>query len=936
MRLWNVLVLMMIVGACAQAQQMQRLAPDTTLRIGQLNNGLTYYIQQHHEPQQRAELRLVVKAGSLQEEADQLGVAHFVEHMAFNGTTHFARNELIDFIEQSGSRFGADLNASTSFAETIYKLQVQTDSLALLEKGLLVLEDWASGLTFDSLEVEKERGIVISEWRSRLSSNQRIEQERLAVLLQGSRYADRFPIGSPELIDTVARQRLVDYYQGWYRPEMMAVVAVGDFEVEWMENQIRDRFGKLPASSSPIQAGEYQLSTAPRRSFRTATDREAPYTRWSITYQLSPAPIIQTEEDLYQSLLYRLYNAMLNARLAELKEKTVPPFTFAYSGFGQLPGKYRSYELNGFTTIDNLEASLAVVIEETQRVRLHGFTPNELKQQKTEILESYRRYVREYDKVSSAQRANIYLESFLNSTYPKDLNPLVETLTRALDRIELREVEALSELWLQAEVATHFLSSSDQHRAALPDQDQWFNWVDSLFALQVPAYQAAETGTELLTLETKAGEATLIDYDSILQLSTYELSNGVRLFLKPTEFKNDEILVRAISPGGMSLYPDEDWPSARHSIPIQSESGLGEFSASALDRVLAGKQVRLGASMTEYTEGLGGSSTRADLETLFQLIQLQFTAPRFDSIILENYRIKRKEIMERIDQDPRSEFGRMVIDRKYDFHPRRPNLSAAEFENIKLERAIHIYQERFANAADFDFVFVGNFSTDSLLALAKQYLATLPASEEQETWKDSGLRLFPGTIDTLVIKGQTPKAEVMLDWHSPFDYQDQVERYHFTALRRLLDIRLREQLREELGGVYGVRLSARFRARPDTFAFVSVRFNCEPDQVDTLISRIHQEMNAIAAGEIDPDNLSKIQNGQLKAYEEALRTNNFWLGQLVNRLDTGRPFTGLYPGKYEALVEQLDSKILAEQARRYILAGYHFQFVLLPDKTTQE
>jgi zinc protease len=276
----------------------------------------------------------------------------------------------------------------------------------------------------------------------------------------------------------------------------------------------------------------------------------------------------------------------------------------------------------------------------------------------------------------------------------------------------------------------------------------------------------------------------------------------------------------------------------------------------------------------------------------------------------------------------------MVIDRKYDFHPRRPNLNAAEFEHLELERAETIYRERFANAADFDFVFVGNFSIDSLLDLAKQYIATLPASEVREKWKDSGLRLHPGPIDTLVIKGQTPKAEVMLEWHSPFDYQDQMERYHFTALRRLLDIRLREELREELSGVYGVRLNASFRARPDTFAFVSVRFNCEPAQVDTLLSRIHEEMQAVAAGQIDADNLRKIQNGQLKAYEEALRTNNFWLGQLANRLDMGRPFSGLYPGKYEALVAQLDPNIIAEQAQRYILGGYYFQFILLPEDTS--
>ncbi|WP_367389886.1 M16 family metallopeptidase [Lewinella sp. LCG006] len=923
-------VLSVLYGQNATDNWQHVLPVDTTIQQGVLANGLNYFIRPNNEPRQRAELRLIIKAGSLQEEEDQLGVAHFVEHMAFNGTAKFAQNTLIDFIERNGSRFGADLNAYTSFAETVYQLQVQTDSLALVDTALQVLAEWSNKVTFDPEEVDKERGVIISEWRSSLSSSQRLQMQAYQTLLAGSRYAQRLPIGSPELIDTVPAQRLIDFYQRWYQPENMAIVVVGDVNAAWVEKKIEAYFSTL-SNQNFQKATPYPLNTTPTRRYLLATDEEAAFTRWEITFQLEPQKNDLSLGTLNYQLQRSLFGSLLNKRLAKLKETAIPPFTFAYSGFAALPGNYHSYRLSALGTADKTEEALRTVMEETRRVIIHGFSEQELAIEKKAILEQYEQMVKELDKRSSSSIASGIKNAFLEGISMVDLNALPAVVADCLDNISSVALQELAEKALAAEVQNIIITTNSELAPTLPDSAAFYQLLDKLLVIEPDALE--ETGTQgpLFAASLPSQNAQALDRDTTLQISSFELSNGVKIFLKPTDFKNDEIRFMGFSPGGIDLYEDEDYPSARHALSILDQSGLDTFRESELLQLLSDRRVSVNPYVGSLEEGISGSSNQEDIETMFQLIYLYFTRPRFDSLALAAYQKRQIDIYDRLDEDPRTAFGRMVIDKKYDYHLRRPSFSIDEFAAIDLSRAESIYRERFANAADFCFVFVGNFAPDSLLDLATRYLGNLPANkQDSEQWQDRGLRLSNTPIDTTVIAGQTPKAEVILEWHGEFPYEDRETRLHFSALRELLSFRLREKLREEMGGVYGVRVNMRMQPIPDALHHTSIRFNAAPEEVDSLIAKVYEEINALAAGDIRLGDLEKIKASRAKSYEEAIRSNGFWLGQIAQCIRMKYDFERLYPDYYQQQLDLLDAGKFGAIAQQYLLGATHFKFVLLP------
>ncbi|MEL6655785.1 MAG: insulinase family protein [Bacteroidota bacterium] len=909
----------------------QYLPLDTTVHQEVLPNGLRIFLQHHDEPRDRVALRLLVKAGSLQEENDQLGVAHFVEHMAFNGTAHFAKNTLVDFIERSGSRFGADLNASTSFSQTIYKLQVRSDSISLVDSALQIMADWAGAVSFDPEEVDKERGIIRSEWRSSLSSNQRLQLQTYEALLQGSRYLQRYPIGDPVLIDTVAQERLVAFYERWYQPANMALVVVGQVDMEWVRERVQELFTPLKNKSDFEPAKDYELTTAPRRSFQVASDEEAPFTRCEIVWQHKK----ETSGNTYKAVKHRYVQSIaeriLNKRLAALKEDRLLPYTFGYSGFSGLPGNYETYRINAMCKPEEIFSAFSLLLQETKRAAIYGFTEAEIEEEKTSILERARQSVKELDKLPSSSRAGRIANAFLRARPLIDLQQTAITSERCLAAIEAQELQVAIQNGIQSNIQTAILSTNTSELTGLPDSLQLYTALDSILTLPVEAPKKKEVTGPLLVLPASTSNYSLVAVDTVLDISTYQLSNGVKVYLKPTDFNNDQIQFRAFSEGGIDLYANEDFPSARHGLGILNESGLDTFRESELLRILSGKQARLSPYMSTTEEGLSGASNQEDLETMLQLAYLYLTRPRFDSIVLATYLDRQQRIFERIDTDPRAAFGRMMIDQKYDYHPRRPNLSLAELDKIDLQRAEEIYRERFADIGDFQMIFVGNFVADSLLHLVDRYLGHLPTFGSEESWQDQGLRLRSHTIDTIVQLGQTPKAEINLTWHSNFNYADRNERLHHSVLREVLSIRLREVLREDMGGVYGVRVTGRYRAIPDSLQQFAISFNAEPAAYEELIEEIHSEIDRIAAGDIPDEIIPKIQANRLKSYEEALRRNSFWLGQIKQCLQLGLDWTLLYPGRYEERLTTINKTDLAVLAKKYLQEALLLKFVLLPE-----
>ena len=916
---------------CAQAFEEGELLPrDSSVTQFVLPNGLTVYLQEHDEPRERVALRLLVKAGSLQEQDDQLGVAHFVEHMAFNGTTNFAKNTLIDFIERSGSRFGADLNASTSFAETIYKLQVRSDSLAVVDTALQIMADWAFGVSFEPEEVDKERGIIRSEWRSSLSSNQRLQLQAYHLLLANSRYGVRLPIGDPVLIDTVPAQRLVDYYQRWYQPQNMALVVVGQVDMDWVKTRGQALFSNQKSKGFK-PAKKYRLSENSRQNFLIASDDEAPFTRWEITWQQAQDTLYNTYEAVRQNYIRSIAERILNKRLAALKEEQLLPYTFAYSGFSALPGNYGTYRMQAMCKPSEIVSSLALLVQETKKAATYGFTEQEIALEKVAIQEQADQGLRELDKFPSANRAARIGNTFLRNTIITDLRQNSAIAERCLANISASDLQAVVASALNSNIQTAIITTNTEEVAEMPDSTAFYHALDSLFALPVPTPEDDQELGALLAPPPHQGQYEWLATDTVLNIHTYQLSNGVKVYLKATDFRNDQIQFRAFSDGGQSLCSDEDYPSIRHGLGIMNESGLDTFRESELLQLLSGKQVRLSPYVSTYEEGLSGSSNQEDIETMLQLGYLYLTRPRFDSIVLATYLDRQYRIFERINTDPRSAFGRMMIDVKYDYHPRRPNITLAELEKIDLERAKTIYLERFANIGDFQLIFVGNLRPDSLMPLVEQYFGSLPVLDQEERWADRGLRLYPTPLDTLVRAGQTPKAEVSLTWHSAFNYGDRNERLHHSALRQALSIRLREILREDLGGVYGVQVNGNFRAIPDSLQQLVIRFNAEPDEYEGLIKQIEEEIKRIAQGELPDEVIPKIQATRIKSYQEALRKNSFWLGQIKQCLEQGYDWEVLYPGRYEERIATINKTDLALVAQKYLLDATLLRFVLLPE-----
>ncbi len=661
--------------AQAAAQALSEPMPlDPQITMGKFPNGMRYYIRNNKKPEKRAELRLVVKAGSILEDDDQQGLAHLVEHMAFNGTSHFPKNELVSFIESLGMRFGADVNAYTSFDETAYMLTVPTDKPETIDKGLLVLEDWAHNLSFDPVEIDKERGVVMEEWRLGRGAGARMRDKLFPVLLKGSRYADRLPIGKPEIIQNGKQERLKQFYADWYRPDLMAVVAVGDFDKAAIEKMITTHFASIPAAAKPRPRTYYDVPDHSGTAYAIATDKEANTTAVEIDTLLPGRE--QGSVGVYrQKTVDALFSGMLSARFSELAQKADAPFIGAGAFRGSFFARSKdSATLGALVKEDGIERGLDALLSEAERVARFGFTATELDRQKQSVLRSYERNALEKENRLSGSRADEYVRNFLENE-------------------------------------------------SLP---------------------TADDSAVLLESTPTPGTITKTTTKDAIGITEWELSNGVRVILKPTTFKEDEILFRAISPGGTSLASDKDYIPASSATQVINASGVGKFSAIDLRKFMTGKVASATPYISEVEEGLNGSSSRKDLETMFQLIYLRFTQPRADATAFAVQTAQTKTFLANQTAIPEFVFFNALNTTRYQNHLRRRLSTPATVDEWNLDKSLAFYKDRFADASDFTFVFVGSFEPATIKPLVERYLGSLPSIRRKESWKDVGVRCKPG------------------------------------------------------------------------------------------------------------------------------------------------------------------------------------------------
>jgi zinc protease len=905
------------------------LPVDSKVRIGTLPNGIRYYIRQNPKPEKRAELRLVVNAGSILENDNQLGQAHVVEHTAFNGTTHFARNDLIKYLESVGVRFGADLNASTSFDETVYILPVPTDTARIVEKAFTILEDWAHGQTFDSTEVMNERGVVREEWRGRKGAGDRMLQQWLPVAFRGSRYAQRLPIGTEQSIMAVTPSGLRAFYKEWYRPDLMAVIAVGDFNPVQIEAQIKKHFSGIPASPNAPKRPIYDVPDNAAPLVAIASDKEATSSSVVLIFKL-PVSISKTVGDYRRDLTEQLYMQMLNSRFAEITQKPDAPFLAAGASKSSFFARNtESFTLGASVKDGGVERGLEALLTEARRVDQFGFLQSELDRAKQDLLRGYDQAYAERDKTPSASFAGEYIRSYLESEAIPGIayeNMLAQTL---VPTITLADVNKLASSWITDKNRVIISQVPVKEGVPVPTESGLLAVFDRAAKAPIVAYTENLSSDALVDKVPAGGKIVSSSPISSIGAAEWKLSNGARVIVKPTDFKADEVLFGAYSRGGTSLAPDADIMSAQLASQVVALGGAGNFNRIDLEKKLSGKALGVSPSIGETTEGFNGHSSPKDLETLFQLIYLDFTSPRLDMTAFNAFRAQVGPFLANRGASPDAVFGDTMQVTMAQHSVRARPVTPAVFAEVNPEKAFAFYKDRFADASDFTFVFVGNADTTTLKPLVEKYLASLPSIGRKESWRDTGGAPPKGVVQREVRKGTEPKANTTIDFTGPCVYSPE-NRFALRALTTLVQMRLNETLREKLGETYSPNVSGGCSNEPRKEYEILISFGSSPENVEPLSKATFALIDSLKANLPSQADVDKVKEQILRTREVETRQNSYWLGNIIARDEAGEDLSGL-TSVYDEMVKRLTPAQLQQAAKQYFNTSNYARFVLLPE-----
>jgi len=910
-----------------QAPPTSRLPLDPAVITGRLANGIRYYVRKNTRPEKRAELRLVVNAGSVLEDDDQLGLAHFVEHMAFNGTRNFKKQALVDYIEAIGMRFGADLNASTGFDETIYQLQVPTDSAHLVRKGFQILEDWAHGIAFDTAEIRKERGVVIEEWRLGQGAGNRMQKKQFPVLFRGSRYRDRLPIGTQESLERFDPAALIRFYRDWYRPDLMAVVAVGDFEPRQIVQLIRSHFGRIPVRRSRRPRIEYSIPARDSTAVAIATDAEATSTTVG-AYYLRPGKVDPSRAAYRRSVVGELYASMLGQRLYELSQQPNPPFIGAGGGPGRLVRGTEAFSLGAAVADTGILRGLAAVLTEVERIDRHGFTGPELDRTKQDYLRGYEQAFAERDKTESGSLVEEYVQLFLTGEPSPGIAAEFAMVKELLPAITLTEVNQAAQEWLALKDRILLVNAPEKPGVRVPSSAELLALFDQVRASGVTAYQETVSAAPLIGASLVARPVVSETRDTTLGVTRWTLENGIRVIVKPTTFKADEVLFSGFSPGGNSLIPDSLFTAAVFATQLVSLGGLADFSLVELQKKLAGKAVFVSPFVGAYQEGIRGQASPQDLETMFQLTYLYFTAPRRDPQAFEAFKSNARAQLANRGANPATAFRDTLVATMSQHHPRSRPLVPAIVDSLDLDRSLAVYRDRFADASDFTFVLVGALTLEQTRPLVERYLANLPALRRAEQWRDIGLKPPAGVVEREVKRGIEPKSQTELVFSGPFPFSRE-ERFVLRSLADVLDIKLREQLREELSGTYGVSVTPAATRIPREEYTLSVSFGSAPDRVSQLLAAVFAQIDTLQRQGAAEKDLAKIRETTIRSRETSLRENDFWLGQLAAAEQNGDDPRNIVDPS--ALLPLLTPERIRQAALRYLDRKNYVRVTLIPE-----
>jgi zinc protease len=831
-------------------------------------------------------------------------------------------------MESIGMQFGPSLNAFTTFDDTTYVLKVPTDRKEVLEKAFLILEDWARNLTFDSTEINKERGVIVEEWRLNRGAGARMQDKLFPILLEGSRYATRSPIGTKASIESFSHDRLKQFYKDWYRPELMAVVAVGDFDPAAIERLIKERFGPILATKVPRLRPSYAVPDQPGTRYAIATDPEMPGATLTIFNKL-PIREQSTVLSYRERMLDHLYAAMMNARLGELSQKADPPFLGAGVNRGIFVRTKEAATLSGVVPPDKIGRALEALLTEQARVAQHGFTATEFEREKKDLLRVYEQAQSEKGKDDSEPLAEEYIRNFLLDESIPGIAWEYAMHQRFLPGITLLEVNALAREWTGDRNRVIVVSAPEKPGLTVPTEAQLAAIVAEVSAKKVPPYVDSAHAASLLTESPAPGSITRETTFAEVGVTEWELSNGVKVVLSPTTFKQDEVVFRATSPGGTSLARDEDYVAAMTASQVVSAGGVGAFDVVGLSKVLAGKVASVTPVIDDTFEGLVGGGSAKDVETILQLVYLYFTQPRADATAFGVMTGQLKTLLANRRATPEAVLEEAVQAALTQNHFRERPLSPELLGEMSLDKSIAFYKDRFADASDFTFVFAGSFDLEAMRPLVTRYLGALPSTRRRETWKDSGVRPPRGVVEKTVQKGIEPRSRARIIFSGPFTW-DPTERIALRVLGLVLEGQLGAALREDQSGTYGVKVTTLNQKDPVPQYVLSIDFTCAPERIEDLVRRAFLEISRLRMDGLSDAYVNDVRQAMMREYETSSKENRYVVEQISRSYQDGEDVRGILqtPARYK----QLSASMIQDAARTYLDTRNYIRVTLVPEK----
>lgn len=921
------LILLSLSATFAQSGLSTKVPLDPRVRTGTLANGLVYYIQQNPKPANKVELRLAVNAGSVLEDEDQLGLAHFTEHMAFNGTKNFEKNELVSYLQSIGVSFGGDLNAYTGFDETVYILPIPSDDPEKLRSGFQVLADWAGGVLMNEEDIDGERGIIVEEWRTGQGYSQRMRDQYLPILLHNSQYADRLPIGKMEIVENFEYETIRCFYRDWYRPNNMAIVAVGDKDPDKLEALIKEFFSELTNPANAPERIAFEVPEHEETFVAIVTDEEAPGIQLQLFYKHKALPTT-TAQDYKNFLLRTIYSGMLSQRLDEIRQKPDAPFIFAGTGYGNFVRDLDYFSATAVVAPGKAAAGIQSLIEENERVAKHGFTHGELDRVKSSLLNSAERAYKEMDKAESRAIVGRYVNHYLEGRFAEGEAWKYEFYKEILPQITLKEINALAKELVRDDNRVVVVMAPSSQSESLPSQEDVLALFDQVEQLDLLPYEEKLLADQLITNLPTAGKITEIVAHGPVEVQEFVLSNGARVFVKSTDFKNDEILFTIRGNGGVSVFGDEDHYSASYAGVMVNTMGVGDFSPSDLRKMLAGKTVSVTPNIGTYSQTIGGATSPKDLETAMQLIHLYFTSPRKDAELFQVYVDNQKTQLASAQANPDFQFSVALNKLRANNNLRALSIyDPADLDKISVDRGLEIYRNRFGNAANFEFFFTGNIDIETFLPMVEQYFASLPGDVTNvDNFKDLGIRPPKGRSETIRV-GTDEKSQVILFFSEEQAY-DRALATDVSFLGEILTIKLIENLREEIGGVYGVGASGSMSNQPVGQLSFSIAFPCSPDMVEKLTAAAWAEVKKIQEVGPTKEDLDKVKEKRRIAYQENLKRNNYWNGQIAAARQYDFPFESLLEA--EKSIEAVSQERVQLIARQLLTKENLLEVIKLP------